>query len=106
MEKPIKLTEKYERNGWPSVARPDLKPPDGWSISFITSLERIRNHSLSPDGRNIAFIKYWGNRDDALRLPMNGSISMNFAGLITRTTVSFPHSDDRRGLGAGLVKIR
>ncbi len=38
---------------------------------------------------NIAFIKYWGNRDDALRLPANGSISMNLAGLETRTTVEF-----------------
>ena len=37
---------------------------------------------------NIAFIKYWGNRDDALRLPANGSISMNLAGLTTQTTVS------------------
>jgi diphosphomevalonate decarboxylase len=38
---------------------------------------------------NIAFIKYWGNRDQALRLPSNGSISMNLAGLETRTTVEF-----------------
>src|SRR5688572_16082444 len=38
---------------------------------------------------NIAFIKYWGNRDNTLRLPMNGSISMNLDGLYTRTTVSF-----------------
>ena len=37
---------------------------------------------------NIAFIKYWGNRDDDLRLPANGSISMNLAGLTTQTTVS------------------
>jgi diphosphomevalonate decarboxylase len=41
---------------------------------------------------NIAFIKYWGNRDNALRLPMNGSISMNLDGLLTRTTVSFQPS--------------
>src|SRR5512142_1286965 len=41
---------------------------------------------------NIAFIKYWGNRDGALRLPSNGSISMNLDGLFTRTTVSFQHS--------------
>jgi diphosphomevalonate decarboxylase len=41
---------------------------------------------------NIAFIKYWGNRDNALRLPMNGSISMNLEGLFTRTTVSFQPS--------------
>ncbi len=38
---------------------------------------------------NIAFIKYWGNREDTLRLPVNGSISMNLDGLFTRTTVSF-----------------
>src|SRR5512134_1017938 len=41
---------------------------------------------------NIAFIKYWGNRDNALRLPSNGSISMNLDGLYTRTTVSFQPS--------------
>lgn len=38
---------------------------------------------------NIAFIKYWGNRDSALRLPTNGSISMNLAGLHSKTSVSF-----------------
>jgi diphosphomevalonate decarboxylase len=38
---------------------------------------------------NIAFIKYWGNRDERLRLAANGSISMNLAGLETRTRVSF-----------------
>lgn len=38
---------------------------------------------------NIAFIKYWGNREDALRLPANGSISMNLDGLETITTVQF-----------------
>lgn len=38
---------------------------------------------------NIAFIKYWGNRDHELRLPVNGSISMNLDGLFTKTTVSF-----------------
>ncbi|MBL8046508.1 MAG: diphosphomevalonate decarboxylase, partial [Anaerolineales bacterium] len=38
---------------------------------------------------NIAFIKYWGNRDERLRLPVNPSLSMNLAGLETVTTVSF-----------------
>lgn len=41
---------------------------------------------------NIAFIKYWGNRDNTLRLPMNGSISMNLDGLYTRTSISFQPS--------------
>jgi diphosphomevalonate decarboxylase len=41
---------------------------------------------------NIAFIKYWGNRDNALRLPANSSISMNLIGLVTHTSVSFQPS--------------
>jgi diphosphomevalonate decarboxylase len=38
---------------------------------------------------NIALIKYWGNRDEALRLPHNSSISMTLAGLHTVTRVRF-----------------
>jgi diphosphomevalonate decarboxylase len=41
---------------------------------------------------NIAFIKYWGNRDDDLRLPANSSISMNLDGLYTETTVRWDDS--------------
>ena len=62
---------------------------------------------------NIAFIKYWGNRDNTLRLPMNGSISMNLDGLYTRTTVSFQPSlpfdeliiNGHEVRGAGLDRI-
>jgi len=38
---------------------------------------------------NIAFIKYWGNKDDALRIPANSSLSMNLDGLFTETSVHF-----------------
>jgi diphosphomevalonate decarboxylase len=38
---------------------------------------------------NIAFIKYWGRKDEDLRLPTNGSISMNLSNLTTTTTVEF-----------------
>src|SRR3989338_3307 len=38
---------------------------------------------------NIAFIKYWGRKDEILRLPENGSISMNLSNLTTTTTVEF-----------------
>ena len=62
---------------------------------------------------NIAFIKYWGNRDNTLRLPSNGSISMNLDGLFTRTTVSFQPSlpydeliiNGHEVMGAGLHRI-
>ncbi len=54
---------------------------------------------------NIAFIKYWGNRDDSLRLPSNGSISMNLDGLYTRTTVTFNSSKvDSLRINSGEVK--
>ncbi len=62
---------------------------------------------------NIAFIKYWGNRDDALRLPQNGSISMNLDGLFARTTVQFEPAlsadrltlNERRVTGPGLDRV-
>lgn len=62
---------------------------------------------------NIAFIKYWGNRDNTLRIPANGSISMNLDGLFTRTTVSFQPTlsvdqltiNGREVRGAGLDRI-
>jgi diphosphomevalonate decarboxylase len=61
---------------------------------------------------NIAFIKYWGNRDNALRLPSNGSISMNLDGLFTRTTVTFNSSqrdslliNDHAVTGKGLERV-
>jgi dipeptidyl aminopeptidase/acylaminoacyl peptidase len=67
------IAEKYERNGWPSVVRPDIKPPDGWNLSLITSLERIRNHRLSPDGKTIAYIKDSESLSDVHLLALNGS---------------------------------
>jgi diphosphomevalonate decarboxylase len=50
---------------------------------------------------NIALIKYWGNRDNELRLPQNSSISMTLSGLHTVTRVHF--SD---GLAADTVDLQ
>jgi len=52
----VVVQERYERNGWPSIKRPDLKPPAGWSLELLVSVNRIRNHRLSPDGSTLAFI--------------------------------------------------
>ncbi|MBC8100660.1 MAG: diphosphomevalonate decarboxylase [Armatimonadetes bacterium] len=45
--------------------------------------------ATSKANANIAFIKYWGNQDSALRLPVNPSLSMNLDGVFTRTTVTW-----------------
>ncbi len=43
---------------------------------------------------NIALIKYWGKRDQALNLPAVGSISITLADLFTRMSVDFPADED------------
>lgn len=63
---------------------------------------------------NIAFIKYWGDRDARLHIPANGSISMNLEGLHTRTQVTFDASfqqdqlnlDGQPVTGAPLKRVR
>lgn len=83
MDKNIKLIEKYERNGWPSIKRPDLKPPTGWNLSLVTSLERIRSHALSPDGQWIACIKDGESLSDVFLIPSQG-------GWLSRLTTDRP----------------
>jgi diphosphomevalonate decarboxylase len=52
----------------------------------VTSPEKI---SLYGEHSNIAFIKYWGNKDNDLRIPSNASVSMNLSELYTETTLSW-----------------
>jgi len=62
---------------------------------------------------NIAFIKYWGNCDHNLRIPVNGSFSMNLEGLSAQTQVIFSEDfgEDKLILneeeisGAGLQRV-
>lgn len=56
MQTKISLSEKFEYNGWPSMPRPDAKPPEGWSYPLLSNQERVFNPSVSPDGRWVAFI--------------------------------------------------
>ncbi len=63
---------------------------------------------------NIAFIKYWGNRDQSIHLPQNVSLSMCLDGLYTTTTVRFDPQltadslvlDGSPVQGAGLVRVQ
>lgn len=71
MQNRFNLTEKYERNGWPSLKRPDLKPPQGLTLPLLTSLERIRSHSLSFQGQ-IACIKDGETSSDVFILSASG----------------------------------
>jgi diphosphomevalonate decarboxylase len=47
----------------------------------------MKSTALAPS--NIAFIKYWGKSDKDLKLPLNGSVSMNLSAMNTITTVEF-----------------
>ena len=72
MENPTpKLVEKYERNGWPALKRNDLKPPSGLNLSLLTSIERIRSHSLSSKGL-IACIKDGETLSDVFIMSSHG----------------------------------
>src|SRR3989344_2976508 len=47
----------------------------------------MKETAIAPS--NIAFTKYWGRKDELLRLPENGSVSMSLSNLLTTTTVEF-----------------
>lgn len=106
MHPDLKLEEIYERNGWPSLARPDLKPPEGWSLSLITAHNRIRNHRLSPDGQTIAFIWDREGLSDVYTMPAAGGwpsrVSTN-RGLVAYWSDEIPQwSPDSNWLAFGL----
>ncbi len=54
---------------------------------------------------NIAFIKYWGKKDEKLRLPENGSISMNLSDLHTTTTVEYDPSLKRDNIVIDHIQV-
>ena len=66
------IEEKYERQGWPAVKRPDLKPPNGWDPALIPAVNRVRNHQLSPVGEQIAFIWDREDQSDVYVMPSAG----------------------------------
>lgn len=47
----------------------------------------MKSTAIAPS--NIALTKYWGRKDEILRLPENGSIAISLSNLLTTTTVEF-----------------
>jgi len=75
---------------------PDLLLPE-LLITFLSPLESgilsiMTMKATALAHPNIAFIKYWGLKDEARRIPANDSISMNIGCLTTRTTVEYDDS--------------
>ena len=52
-------------------------------------------------GANVALVKYWGKRDEALNLPAVGSISITLADLVATATVGLREGDQPRFTGVG-----
>jgi diphosphomevalonate decarboxylase len=82
-------------------------------MSKIQNLKRKTLTATALAHPNIAFIKYWGNTNDELRLPVNPSLSMNLGDLHTITTVTFAGDfssdeltvNEQRIAGPGLERV-
>lgn len=68
----LQLVEKYERNGWPAEARPDLGSPPGWSLTLLAAVTMPRHLAPSPDGERIAFIWDRDDLSDLYVMPTSG----------------------------------
>lgn len=83
------------------------------SESLVTHFKTHHHRATALAHPNIAFIKYWGNAHEELRLPANPSLSMNLAGLQTVTTVTFSDDfaaddlivNDQRMIGPSLERV-
>ena len=76
MLRELEVKAKYERGGWPAQPRPDVKPPQGWSLPLITSVSRPRAHAPSPDGTWLAYFWDRGETSDLYALPSEGGWPM------------------------------
>ena len=87
MFREINLTEKYECNGWPSLPLPEHRPPEGWDLTLLTGENRIYNHSLSPNGKTIAFICNHEHWAEVYTLPVSGGWPSRLT--INRTAIQY-----------------
>ena len=53
----------------------------------MSKIVYLKKTAIAP--ANIAFIKYWGKKDEKLRLPETGSVSISLDQCLTTTTVEF-----------------
>jgi dipeptidyl aminopeptidase/acylaminoacyl peptidase len=65
---------REDRHGWPSQSRPDDSrcPSPPWSLELLVGVDRVRDHALSPDGRNVAFVWDRGGTSDLWLMPSSG----------------------------------
>ena len=80
----------------PGTPCPECGRPYTWNL--IAEYRRDPQAEIEALGTvNVALVKYWGKRDDALNLPYTGSISITLAGLSTTARVRFgiTRSQDR-----------
>lgn len=63
-------------------------------VALVMKAEPVSLGATACANANLALIKYWGNADNDLRLPANGSISITLDGLQTKTSVCFMRNAD------------
>ncbi len=64
---------KEKRSGWPAQARPDRKLPEPWSPGLLVAFNHLHHHSLSPDGKSIAFVWQREGNSDIWLMNSDGS---------------------------------
>lgn len=101
-----------------------LKLINKWNHSFFIHRDKLNSSikgqkivknlsSTAIAHPNIALIKYWGNKNQILRIPENGSISFNLDSLFTKTQVLYDsemtsdslYINGKETKGSGLTRV-
>lgn len=73
-----------DHNGMPSLPLPDANTPEGlWPELVVNGVERIHNHAVSPDGRQVAFYRDRNAQSDLFSMDIESDRGPNWPNRLT-----------------------